>query len=91
MPGGQSAEICSYPRSRPLGHRLKPAPTESNGSDVNSYQGVLSAAELKELQNYLSLQPDAPAIKAMAQQARDDLADKRAWALVHYLKSLVAP
>lgn len=57
-------------------------------SDMTAYRGTFEAQELKELQDYLAGQPDGASIKAMAAPARDELVDKRAWALVHYLKSL---
>ncbi len=57
-------------------------------TDMSSYRGTFEAGELKDLQDYLEHQPDKAAIRAMTFPARDELVDKRAWALVHYLKSL---
>lgn len=57
--------------------------------DVGAYQAEFDAAEFKELQDYLSRQPAQAAIKALSPQAQEDLEDRRAWALVYYLKSLI--
>jgi mono/diheme cytochrome c family protein len=57
-------------------------------SDMASFQAAFDAAELKELQDFVGHQPDEAAVKAMAAPVRDELVDKRAWSLVHYLKSL---
>ncbi len=65
--------------------------TRESINNPGMYQGVYDASDLKELQDYLGRQPSASAINAMTGEARDLLADRRAWALVHYLKSLVAP
>ncbi len=59
--------------------------------DMSIYQKEFDTTELKELQDYLSRQPSAASIQAMAPDAREDLEDIRTWSLVHYLKSLVAP
>ena len=59
--------------------------------EMNSLRTAFSAAELSELQDYLARQPDAASIKAMSPPVRDSLLDKRAWALVHYLKSISMP
>jgi len=58
-------------------------------TDPSVYQSEFNAAELKELQDYLSRQPAAAAINAMAPEGRENLENRRAWSLVYYLKSLV--
>jgi len=57
-------------------------------ADMTAFQSAFDAAELKELQDYVAHQPDEAAIKALSAPARDEVVDKRAWSLVHYLKSL---
>ena len=58
-------------------------------SDMRVYQGFYDARELQDLQAYLSRQPDDSAMKAMPADAGKSLLEKRTWALVHYLTSLV--
>ncbi len=57
-------------------------------TDISAYQAEFDSAEFKELQDYLNRQPAEAAIKALSPQAQEDLEDRRAWALVYYLKSL---
>jgi hypothetical protein len=63
--------------------------SRDNAGNAGAYQGTLTAAELKELQDYLSAQPDAAAVQSMSAQAKNDLVARRTWALVYYLQSLV--
>ncbi len=58
--------------------------------DWSAYRGEFDASELNQLRDYLSRQPAAAAIRAMTPEARDSLVERRAWDLVHYLKSLVS-
>lgn len=48
------------------------------------------ATEIKELTQYLRGQPDAAALKAMSDQARQEVSSTRTWALVQYLRTLLA-
>ncbi len=65
-------------------------PRES-ASAMSAFRGVLNDSEIKELQEYLSKQPGAAEIQGMTSQAQSALVERRTWALVGYLKSLVAP
>ena len=58
-------------------------------SDFKQYEGTYGANELNEIMEYLRQQPTAADIKAMSAGDRNDLAEKRAWALVHYLESML--
>ncbi len=60
-------------------------------SDLTQYKGTYGAEDLAELKSYLSAQPTTSDIKDMSPSGRESLIEKRAWALVHYLKSLVLP
>ncbi len=55
-----------------------------------SLQALGNADEVKELMQYLQGQPDASTLRAMPEQAKQDLSSARTWALVQYLRSLVA-
>ncbi len=54
-------------------------------------KSIFSAAEIEELTQYLKLQPDAAGLKTLTPEARQALLARRTWALVHYIKSLLAP
>ncbi len=59
-------------------------------TDFTQYKGIFKASDLAELAEYLRAQPKAAALKTMSAAERKELEEKRAWALVHYLKSLLA-
>jgi mono/diheme cytochrome c family protein len=56
---------------------------------LDSLKADLTAAELQELNSYLGAQPDAATLKGLTSVDRRALIDRRTWALVHYLRSLV--
>jgi mono/diheme cytochrome c family protein len=56
---------------------------------LDSLKADLTAAELQELTSYVDAQPDAATLKGLTSEARRALIDRRTWALVHYLRSLV--
>ena len=62
------------------------------GSDSVNLPPTLSKAyadaEIAQLQAYLQTQPTQDEISNMSDAAKESLADRRAWALVHYLNSL---
>jgi mono/diheme cytochrome c family protein len=58
---------------------------------LDSLEGSFTSVELQELSSYLSGQPDAAAVKGLSPAARRTLVDRRTWALVHYLRSLLVP
>ncbi len=62
------------------------------GSDTVKLPSTLSEAytesEMTALQAYLESQPTREQIRGMSESAQEDMADRRKWALVHYLKSL---
>ncbi len=47
-----------------------------------------SAAEVQALKDYLAAQPTAEAFRALDDEAKEALTQKRKWALVHYIRSL---
>jgi len=47
-----------------------------------------SAAEVQALKDYLAAQPTAAAIRALDDDSKTALTEKRKWALVHYIRSL---
>jgi cytochrome c oxidase cbb3-type subunit 2 len=49
-----------------------------------------SPADAAELAGYLQQQPETAAIQAMPAPAREELIDRRTWALVRYVRSLLA-
>jgi mono/diheme cytochrome c family protein len=60
-------------------------------TDFTQYKGAYGATDLEDLAAYLRQQPTAAELKVMLPAAKNDLVAKRAWSLVHYLKSLVSP
>jgi cytochrome c oxidase cbb3-type subunit 2 len=58
--------------------------------DLSALETAFTAAELTEISDYVRAQPDATALSAMPEEARDALIQRRTWALVHYLRSLLA-
>ncbi len=59
-------------------------------TDFTQYKGIFGTGELEELAGYLRRQPTASDLKAMSADAKRDLMQRRAWAVVSYLKSLLA-
>jgi mono/diheme cytochrome c family protein len=47
-----------------------------------------SAAEVQALKNYLASQPTGEAVRGLDDEAKEELTQKRKWALVHYIRSL---
>lgn len=47
-----------------------------------------SKAEVQALKDYLAAQPTAEAVRALDDEAKEELTQKRKWALVHYIRSL---
>jgi mono/diheme cytochrome c family protein len=56
-----------------------------------AFEGTLSPTEVQELSKYLQGQPDSAAVAALSPNARRELVDRRTWALVQYLLSLLRP
>lgn len=56
--------------------------------DLSPYAQVLRAEELAALREFLAGQPDRAALDAMSQREWEELADRRLWSLVEYLRSL---
>lgn len=56
--------------------------------DLSSYQEYYSRAEIDELRSYVTSLPTEAEIEKMSDEERETLANKRRWALVHFVKSL---
>lgn len=50
---------------------------------------VVFPGETQSIRDWLSGQPDSPALRAMSADDRTALIERRTWALIHYLRSLV--
>ncbi|HYK92373.1 MAG TPA: cytochrome c [Acidobacteriota bacterium] len=59
-------------------------------TDFSPFKKAYGAGEEEKLAQYLRGEPTASALKELSPAARQALMEKRAWALIHYLKSLVA-
>ena len=58
--------------------------------DTAPLEAQLGGAAAEEVRNYLARQPDRATLAAMAEAERRALVDRRTWALVEYLRSLLA-
>ncbi|MDZ7266495.1 MAG: c-type cytochrome [candidate division KSB1 bacterium] len=56
--------------------------------DFSRYQKYYSQEEINELAGYMKTLPSATELEAMSEADREALANKRRWALVHFVKSL---
>ncbi|MFC1584085.1 cytochrome c [Fibrobacterota bacterium] len=60
-----------------------------NNVDLEQYFNDFPESDVDGLKEYLSLQPSEEEIKSMSEEGtKDEVAVRRKWALVHYLKSL---
>lgn len=57
-------------------------------SDLSSFGPVYTDEEITALRSYLSGQPTQSQLDGMSQAERQAIADRRAWALVHFVQSL---
>lgn len=58
--------------------------------DLSALQSAFTAAEVEEVSDYVRKQPASAALNDMSPEARRSLAERRTWALIHYLRTLVA-
>ncbi|MCP4200373.1 MAG: hypothetical protein GY769_00375 [bacterium] len=65
--------------------------SRESAGNLDGLSGAFCAAELEELGRYLDEQPDSVALGSMTDGESRALSDHRAWALIHFLRSLVAP
>lgn len=56
--------------------------------DLSSYREFYSESEVEALQAYLDSQPTEEEIEKMSEKEQEKLAARRAWSLVHFVKSL---
>jgi hypothetical protein len=57
--------------------------------DPAKYREEYQAAEIERLQAWLLTQPTEPALQKLTAEQRDALGERRKWALVHYIRSLI--
>ncbi|MFQ5527566.1 MAG: c-type cytochrome [Thermoanaerobaculia bacterium] len=57
--------------------------------DLTALADALGHDAVAELSTYVGSQPDGAALEAMTEDDRHQIANRRTWALVHYLESLV--
>ncbi len=62
-----------------------------NLSDISILENYFGAREAQELSEYMRQQPDSAALNSMPEPDKRTLIDRRIWALIHYLRSLLAP
>jgi mono/diheme cytochrome c family protein len=58
--------------------------------DLTQLEAQLGGAAVEEVRAYVAGQPDRAALAALADAERGALVERRTWALVHYLRSLLA-
>lgn len=56
--------------------------------DLSPFRSLLGETATDELREYLARQPDEATLTGMSPEARQELLERRTWALVYYLKSL---
>ncbi|MBI3655065.1 MAG: c-type cytochrome [Acidobacteria bacterium] len=60
-------------------------------TNFTAFQGAFTAAEVQDLKGYLQRQPDKAALSYLSPKASQQLVEKRTWALIYYLRSLLLP
>jgi mono/diheme cytochrome c family protein len=62
--------------------------TKEDFKNMSPYEKYLSEAQLNDLLAYISTLPAKEEVEALRQEEREELANGRRWALVHFVKSL---
>jgi cytochrome c oxidase cbb3-type subunit 2 len=63
--------------------------SRENIADIVAMKAAFEPKEIEELEEYSKQQPDAQAIRAMSYEVRRDFIERRSWALIDFLRSLL--